>query len=321
MPYYGPLEDSYILFQEKGFLAADFVSGVGYGIQLALYIKCVVHLWNRRKSRGNGSLFLLGYITVLLSLYLLFLASGARTTEDMYINNRNYPGGPWAYFLATQNLPENVLFIVSLFLLTFLSDLLVLWRCWVIWNSSGNVAAYAATAIPATALLTSFALGIMWIWVSSQKGFSVFDSFPLAIGTAYCVTSFIANSLLTILIIFRLVLHRRRILAILPSEHAAHYVSLAIIITESAALYSIFALAYIVTYAIDSPINLILLPMLTSSQQISSYLIILRLVRERAWSLDALTSAAGSESRLTTLQFKASSLSPDDLAIDKDEVI
>ncbi|KAK2461333.1 hypothetical protein APHAL10511_006860 [Amanita phalloides] len=221
MPYYGPLEDAYIIFQEKAFLASDFVSGVGYGIQVVLYIKCVAHLWNQRKSRGNISLFLLGYITVLLSLDLLFLASGAWTTEDMYINNRNYPGGPWAYFLATQNLPENVLFILSLFLLTFLSDLLVLWRCWVIWRSSGKVTAYVATAIPSTALLTSFVLGIMWIWASSQQGFSVFNSFPLAIGTAYYLTSFIANTLLTILIIFRLILHRRRILAIFPSQHAA----------------------------------------------------------------------------------------------------
>ena len=53
------------------------------------------------------------------------MAAGLWTTDDIYINNRNYPGGPWAYFLATQNLPENVTFIVALFIMTFLSDLLV----------------------------------------------------------------------------------------------------------------------------------------------------------------------------------------------------
>ena len=65
------------------------------------------------------------YITILLSLESMSVAAGVWIIEDMYINNRNYPGGPWAYFLAAQNQPENVLFAVSTFLLTFLSDLLV----------------------------------------------------------------------------------------------------------------------------------------------------------------------------------------------------
>lgn len=48
----------------------------------------------------------------------------------MYIDNRNYPGGgPWAWFLATQNLPINVLFYAVFFVLTFLSDLLVVSDC------------------------------------------------------------------------------------------------------------------------------------------------------------------------------------------------
>jgi hypothetical protein len=52
------------------------------------------------------------------------VASSTWTLEEMYINNRNYPGGPMAWFLVTQNAPENT-FFASLFSLTFLSDLLV----------------------------------------------------------------------------------------------------------------------------------------------------------------------------------------------------
>ena len=43
----------------------------------------------------------------------------------MYIDNRNYPGGPWAYFLATRNVLINEIFYGSLFVLTFLVDLLL----------------------------------------------------------------------------------------------------------------------------------------------------------------------------------------------------
>jgi hypothetical protein len=49
----------------------------------------------------------------------------ANAVQSMYIDHRNYPGGPWSYFLQTQNLPINVIFIATLFILTFLSDLLV----------------------------------------------------------------------------------------------------------------------------------------------------------------------------------------------------
>lgn len=117
-------------------------------------------------------IFLIVYITILFSLESMSVAAGVWIVEEIYVNNRDYPGGPWAYFLATQNQPENVLFAVSTFLLTFLSDLLVvslvttrscaflyppfqIWRCWVIWNSSGRPVAYAMTAFPTALLLAS----------------------------------------------------------------------------------------------------------------------------------------------------------------------
>ena len=69
--------------------------------------------------------FRLAYITVLLLLELLVVVSTIGGLEEMYIQNRNYPGGPMAWFLAEANSPANVTFYASLFALTFLSDLLV----------------------------------------------------------------------------------------------------------------------------------------------------------------------------------------------------
>jgi hypothetical protein len=90
-----------------------------------LYTSCFIYLWNTRKTGRSQHLWLLAYITLLLCLETIFEAVQARTVQVVYIDNRNYPGGPWAYFLATQNLPINVLFIAMLFVLTFLADLLV----------------------------------------------------------------------------------------------------------------------------------------------------------------------------------------------------
>jgi len=68
-------------------------------------------------------------MTLLLLIETLFCIVQARSVQLMYIDNRNYPGGPWQYFLDTQNLPINVMFYATLFVLTFLADLLVVSCC------------------------------------------------------------------------------------------------------------------------------------------------------------------------------------------------
>ncbi|KAF9469643.1 hypothetical protein BDZ94DRAFT_16078 [Collybia nuda] len=291
MPYYGPNASPEEILLEQTFVAGDFVCGVGYGAQIVLYTSCALYLWSQRNTRRQ-SLFLLAYITLLISIETLFMIVQAKTVQDMYIDNRNYPGGPWAYFLATQYLPINVVFYATLFVLTFLSDLLVLWRCWVIWTASGRFAAYVVTFFPALLLLASFVMGTLWTLQSSQPGLSLYSKLPQAYGMAYYIISLSVNILLTILISTRLFMYRRTILASLPEEHAKHYVSLATIMVESAALYSVLALIFIITYAVNNPINQIFLGAASSGQQIAGYLIIYRLAEGRAWNKDTLTMQA-----------------------------
>ena len=95
------------------------------GVQVALYRKCASYLWEQRKCQGKLVYFRLAYITVLFILESLVMASSTWVIESMFIPNRNYPGGPIAWFLAAGNAPLNVAFFASFFILTFMSDLLV----------------------------------------------------------------------------------------------------------------------------------------------------------------------------------------------------
>jgi hypothetical protein len=61
-------------------------------------------------------------------------------------------------------------------------------------------------------------------------------------------------------------MYRRMILNVLPEEHARHYVSLATIMVESAALYSVLALIFIITYAISNPLNQVFLSAASPAQ-------------------------------------------------------
>ncbi|KAF8220407.1 hypothetical protein L208DRAFT_1416769 [Tricholoma matsutake] len=285
MTYYGPDEPPSTVFLERTFLAADFLGGVGYG----------------GKSRFRQSAFLLFYTTFLIIVQTIFMVVQANTVQSIYIDNRNYPGGPWQYFLATQNLPVDVIFFATLFVLTFLSDILVLWRCWVIWTASGRIAAYVVTAFPTLLLLASFAMGTLWTLQSSQPGLSLYSKLPQAYGMSYYVISLTVNIIITILIIIRLLMYRRTILDVLPKEHARHYVSIATIMVESAALYSVLALIFIITYAVNNPMNQIFLTAASCAQQIASYLIIYRLADGRAWTKNTLDA----QQTLPTMNFRS----------------
>ena len=104
-------------------------------------------------------------------------------------------------------------------------------------------------------LTNATVMGTLWTLQSSFPGLSLYSKQPLAFGTSYYAISLGLNIILTVLILVRLLMYRRTHLAHLPSGHAQQYLSLATLIIESAALYSIFAIMFLVSYAMNKPIN------------------------------------------------------------------
>ncbi|KAI8980558.1 hypothetical protein BD414DRAFT_516300 [Trametes punicea] len=306
-PYYGPEEDEHTINLERYFVAGDFVAGTGYGVHLVLWTSCALYLWKQR-HRGWKTMFLLAYITLLLIVETMFSIVQARTVQVIYIENRNYPGGPWAYFLQTQNLAINVIFYATLFVLTFLCDTLMLWRSFIIWTASGRTTAYLVNLFPFIMLTASFVMGTLWTLQSSHPGLSLYSKQPMAYGTAYYTLSLGVNIILTVLIIGRLLMYRRTHLAHLPPAHAQQYLSLATLVIESAALYSVFAIAFLVSYAIDAPINQLWLGFASAAQPIAAYLIIYRVANGTAWTRETMDSQT-----LTTVQARA----PSDIPVDR----
>ncbi|KAF7370709.1 hypothetical protein MSAN_00704100 [Mycena sanguinolenta] len=280
--YYGPDESASDIQYERNFIAGDVIVGTAYGIQLTLWANCALFLWKRRKH-SRLSMLLLIYMTTMLLIESLFVAVEARTLQFIYIDNRNYPGGAMTAAI-------NVIFYATFFLLTFLSDLLVLWRCWVIWAASGQRnLAWAVITFPIILLAASFAMGTLWTLESSHPDLSMYSALPQAYGTAYYALSLGSNIILTLLIIGRLVTYRRTLLENFPAELASHYISLATVIIESAALYTIFAVLFLITYALNNPTNQVWLAVASGCQQIANLLIIYRLADGSAWRQDTLS--------------------------------
>lgn len=73
----------------------------------------------------------------------------------------------------------------------------------------------------------------------------------MAFGTSHFALSLGFNILVTVLITVRLLAYRRAHLALLPGDHGKQYLSLTAIIVESAAIYTLFAVCFLVSSAIN----------------------------------------------------------------------
>ena len=93
-------------------------------MQTALYFASASFLWQQRKARKSAP-WLLVYITILFILNTIYAACTARDVQLDYIDDRNYPGGPLAYFLATTAIPVNVIAFVVFFIANVLADALL----------------------------------------------------------------------------------------------------------------------------------------------------------------------------------------------------
>lgn len=89
---------------------------------------------------------------------------------------------------------------------------------------------------------------------------------PLAFGTAYYAVSLALNVILTALITGRLLAYRRAHIALLPADHARQYLSLVAIVVESAAIHTAFAVAFVTSYGLNAPANVLLMGFASAAQ-------------------------------------------------------
>ena len=152
----------------------------------------------------------------------------------------------------------------------------------------------------------------MWAYQSNHSELYIYGQLSLYVGTAYVATTLSVNLLVTSLIITRLLLYRKAALKVLPAHHTNQYISVITIVVESVFLYSFFTIAFIITYALDNPMNRVFVFMgsafqvrgplviqtrcngLPRSQQIAGYMIILRVAQGRAWTSNTLALGTAS---------------------------
>ncbi|KAF8890153.1 hypothetical protein BD779DRAFT_290583 [Infundibulicybe gibba] len=251
-PYFGPQEPASEVTLERYFLASDFISGIGYGAQGVLYFICTHYLWTQRKVR-RMNMFMLAYITMLFLISTIVQIAQAHRTQLVFIENRNSPGGPWGYYTASLGGTANIVGQSASVALLSLSELFMVWRCWVVWYSVNQWVAYAVTFFPSLMLVASLTSAILYFYAIVHPASLVAGTHTPAWGVTYYTLMLSTNVIVTALILARLIAHRRTVRNTLASAHAGEYTSLISMLIESAAFYSIIGAGCLIATGVGSP--------------------------------------------------------------------
>lgn len=116
---------------------------------------------------------------------------------------------------------------------------------------------------------STVAMGLLWLIQISTPASSPFQT-----GSAskinwtvpYFSVAVSLNVFVTLMIAARLWLYRYKITSVLGSSHGSHYLGVAAMVVESAAIYSTFALLFIIPFGVGNPIANTFLQVLSQVQ-------------------------------------------------------
>lgn len=287
---YGPNEPAAAIWYERADMAGVDIGGIAYGVHISVFFMCAYHLLKKRTGRYK---FWLLFIFVLFGLGTVNVAFDMHFSQSTWIDDRNFPGGPFAWSTRRPRRPLLTGGNAESILISFLADGLLIYRCHVLYDT------WWLLVIPILALFASLACGILLTIQTSHPGPGLFGSDAINFGLPYFALSMGLNMLLTIILISRLLYMRYRINKTLGSEYTRLYTTIAVMLFESALPYGLISLVFLILYGSGNIAASLFLPLLVQVECISPMVIILRVTRGKAWSKETI-----SPDELTTLRFR-----------------
>jgi len=230
---------------------------------------------------------LIAYVVVMLGLSTAYIGTNTKYVEMMFIDDRDYPGGPVGFYTNDFPMPMASATIVIYGFLNILSDGLLLYRTYMVWHGS-----WLIMGLPIAMYLTSVAMIIIAVFETIKPGAVFFDTVTESFTLLWFTLSITLNLLLTLLIAGKLIAARNSLRSVLGKVHAKLYTSITSIFVESATLYSMSSIVVIGSYSVNSPFQNVALAIHACVMSISPIMIISRVARGHAYSKQAVTAAS-----------------------------
>ncbi|KAI0295629.1 hypothetical protein B0F90DRAFT_1811443 [Multifurca ochricompacta] len=252
---------------ERSLYVGNFFRAILYGIEVCTFFAAVYCISGRSSSYQRGRKIYVTYGAVLLSLVTIAVVTDALWGQFMWIDHRNYPGGPLGYFSATENAWYNVFGSAADATANILGDGLLVYRCYMIWGSRWYI-----IILPVLIYLASSVLVIITIVESSLPNSFLLNGKPANFGVPWVALSVSLNSSM-----------RALTREVLSPEMSKTYTSVTAMLIESAAPFSILGIGLVVTEAQNGPLAIAFSYTWGIFCSLSPQMIILRVAMGHGW--------------------------------------
>lgn len=279
-------------FEQANYISVN-LGLIAYGIHIVSFVMCVYYLIMEKAGKKN--LKWLALAVVIFGCGTANISVNMTFNQWAWVDYRAFPGGPLMFLLQEQSHPINVKGNGVSIVIGFLTDALLIYRVYVVYQK------YYVIVVPILAWLAATVLGGFWdaqiavpessFWAGKTQNFAL-PYFALAMGL---------NILLTGLLVTRLMYMRHKINSALgSSRHGDTYSNVAAMILESAIPYGIVSFIFLVLYSMQNTAALLFIPLLVQVQCISPIVIIMRVARGRTWSNHTISESNLSRIRMAS---------------------
>ncbi|KAF8502711.1 hypothetical protein F5888DRAFT_1114413 [Russula emetica] len=224
-------------------LIALSLESVLYGFYVSLFVGCVSVLYSKRRRRGGGNyrlilvsatLFVLitwHLVIDIIRLYIAFHTSETDEGADIY----------YVRVTSTMSIVKTAVYLVE----TIVSDLFILYRCYIVWNASIPI-----IILPILLYIADIGTGIGALYTLSRVGTDiVFDRKQEQITNAFFGCTLGLNAVCTGLIAFRIWRTQKQTR---DAKMGSNLIKVSIIVIESGAIYLSALACVVATYATSS---------------------------------------------------------------------
>lgn len=246
--------------------AAAVVGCMTYGIYVLLAGICIYYqLQHRHQTKGRYVLIV--YTCSMFIVSTVYFCCAAKWSEIEFVESTVNPAVFATLLSSKLAITKDTASVVNI----WLADSLLIYRTYVIWG--GNL---CILILPVIMFFGAVASSLALLIETARPGATFGQSLISDFGTAFWSISVSLNVISTLLIAGQLLWHRRS-LRRAGLKESDQYLTIAAILAESAALYSVSGLIYIPLFARDLALQYPFSALFNSAASIAPNLIILRM--------------------------------------------
>ncbi|KAJ8083121.1 hypothetical protein PM082_008990 [Marasmius tenuissimus] len=271
------LEDPGDLWFERATFVSTHLSSVGYGIHVAVFFTVTYFLLKKKMQYKllwllfNGSLFAFGTISLACSIYY---------NENAWVNQREYPSGPFAYLFEQQALPTQTLGNTAAILASFFADATT--GCHPI---RLELVGYRSTGVVLYRVFLSI-LTTIQLALPDQTNWT-----PLSLPV--WIVLMILPMWLTALIAGRILYYRHELKKLMGTEAAKVYTGVAAVVIESALPFTIISIILLGLFGDNNVAQNLFVSLMVQIECIAPEMIVLRVILGHAWTSQTLKPKKG----------------------------